>query len=66
MAAGEAVGDHDNTWVSKSGQRVTVSWSCIRLPAIDERRLLLVSGVDVSERKEREVSSSGSATSRAP
>ncbi len=55
IAAGEVVGDHDNTWVAKSGRRIAVSWSCIRLPSIDERRLLLVSGVDVSERKEREV-----------
>ncbi len=53
-AAGEAVGDHDNVWVTKSGRRLSVSWSCIRLPAIDERRLLLVSGVDVTERKQRE------------
>ena len=27
---------------------LAVSWSCIRLPSIDERRLLLVSGVDVT------------------
>jgi len=55
VAAGETVGDHDSTWVSKSGRRLSVSWSCIRLPSIDDRRLLLVSGVDVSERKQREV-----------
>lgn len=55
VVAGEAVGDHDNTWVATSGRRLAVSWSCIRLPSIDERRLLLVSGVDVSERKEREL-----------
>jgi len=55
VVAGEAVGDHDNTWVTKSGRRLSVSWSCIRLPSIDERRLLLVSGVDVTERKQREI-----------
>ena len=32
-----------------------MSWSCIRLPSIDERRLLLVSGVDVTVRKQREL-----------
>ena len=55
VVAGEAVGDHDSTWVTRSGTRFAVSWACIRLPSIDERRLLLVSGVDVSERKQREV-----------
>ena len=55
VAAGETVGDHDHTWITKSGRRLAVSWSCIRLPSIDERRLLLVSGVDVTERKQREL-----------
>ena len=55
VAAGEAMGDHDNTWVTTSGKRISVAWSCIRLPAIDDRQLLLVSGTDVSERKQREV-----------
>ena len=55
VAAGETVGYNDHTWITKSGRRVAVSWSCIRLPAIDERRLLLVSGVDVTERKQREI-----------
>ena len=52
---GETVGDHDNTWVTKSGRRLSVLWSCILLPAVDERRLLLVSGRDVTERKQREI-----------
>jgi PAS domain S-box-containing protein len=55
VAAGETVGYNDHTWIAKSGRRIEVSWSCIRLPAIDERRLLLVSGVDVTERKQREI-----------
>ena len=55
VAAGETVGDHDNTWVTKSGRRLSVLWSCILLPAVDERRLLLVSGRDVTERKQREI-----------
>ena len=55
VAAGETVGDHDNTWVTKSGRRLSVLWSCILLPAVDDRRLLLVSGRDVTERKQREI-----------
>jgi PAS domain S-box-containing protein len=55
VAAGESVGYNDNTWITKGGRRLSVSWSCIRLPSIDERRLLLVSGVDVTERKQREL-----------
>ena len=55
VAAGETVGHHDHTWLTKSGRRLAVSWSCIRLPSIDERRLLLVSGVDVTVRKQREL-----------
>jgi PAS domain S-box-containing protein len=55
VAAGETVGDHDNTWVTKSGRRLSVLWSSILLPAVDERRLLLVSGRDVTERKQREI-----------
>jgi PAS domain S-box-containing protein len=55
VAGGETVGYNDHTWITKSGRRISVSWSCIRLPSIDERRLLLVSGVDVTERKQREI-----------
>ena len=55
VAAGETVREHDHTWITKSGRRLAVSWSCTRLPSIDERRLLLVSGVDVTERKQREL-----------
>jgi PAS domain S-box-containing protein len=55
VAAGESVGYNDNTWITSSGRRLSVSWSCIRLPSIDERRLLLVSGVDVTERRQREL-----------
>ncbi len=55
VASGETVGAHDDTWTTSSGRRLTVSWSCIRLPPIDERRLLLLSGVDVTERRQREL-----------
>lgn len=45
----------DSTWVTSSGRRLTVSWACSRLPPIDERPLLLVSGLDVTERRQREL-----------
>jgi PAS domain S-box-containing protein len=54
VAAGEVVEARDNTWLTRSGRRLTISWSCTRLPSIDDRHLLLVSGVDVTERKRRE------------
>ena len=41
--------------MTKSGRRLSVLWSAILLPAVDERRLLLVSGRDVTERKQREL-----------
>ena len=55
FAAGESIGYHDHTWVTRSGRRLDVSWSSIRLPSLDERRLLLVSGNDVTERRHREL-----------
>jgi PAS domain S-box-containing protein len=53
--AGGAVEQTDSTWVTSTGRRLTVSWACTRLPPIDERRLLLVSGLDVTERRQREL-----------
>jgi PAS domain S-box-containing protein len=52
--AGEELGEQDNTWVTSAGERMLVAWACIRLPQIDERRLFLVSGVDVTLRKRQE------------
>ena len=49
--AGDAPREHDNTWVTRSGERLSVAWTVTRLPEIDERRLLLVTGVDITERK---------------
>lgn len=53
--AGGAVEQIDSTWVTATGRRRTVSWACTWLPPIDERRLLLVSGLDVTERRQREL-----------
>jgi PAS domain S-box-containing protein len=54
VVAGEAVGEHDSLWVTKTGERLLIAWSCTPLPRIDERQLFLISGVDVTERQERE------------
>jgi PAS domain S-box-containing protein len=52
--AGETIGEHDNHWVTRSGHRLLIAWTCIPLPRMDERRLYLISGVDVTERKRME------------
>lgn len=55
VARGLPSGDRDNTWVTRTGRRLSVSWSCAPLPLIDDRRLFLVSGVDVTLRTHREL-----------
>jgi PAS domain S-box-containing protein len=55
VVAGEALGDHDNRWVTSAGRSLVIAWSCTALPQIDERLLFLVSGTDVTERKRQEV-----------
>jgi PAS domain S-box-containing protein len=50
VVAGEIPKEHDSTWVTKSGDPVSVAWTVTPLPEIDERTLFLVTGVDVSER----------------
>jgi signal transduction histidine kinase len=52
--AGEELGEQDHTWITSSGESMLVAWACIPLPQIDERRLFLVSGVDVTLRKRQE------------
>jgi PAS domain S-box-containing protein len=55
VVAGETLGEHDNYWVSGTGRRLLIAWTCTPLPRIDERRLFLVTGVDVTERNRREL-----------
>jgi PAS domain S-box-containing protein len=55
VVAGETLGDHDNRWVTSNGRSLVIAWSCTSLPQIDERRLFLVSGTDVTERKRQEL-----------
>ena len=52
--AGEVVGEHDHHWVTSTGRRLLIAWTCTALPSLDDRTLFLISGVDVTERVERE------------
>ncbi len=54
VVSGEALGEHDHHWLTRSGDRLLIAWTCRALPQVDERRLFLVSGVDVTERKRLE------------
>jgi PAS domain S-box-containing protein len=47
--------EYDHRWVTSTGRSLVTAWSCTPLPRIDERRLFLISGVDVSERKRQEL-----------
>ena len=51
IAAGEMPAERDNTWTTKTGRRLSMAWTCTPLPRIDERTLLLVTGIDITERK---------------
>jgi PAS domain S-box-containing protein len=54
-ATGETPGEIDMTWVGRDGQRRSVAWTCTLMPDLmDGRRVLLVSGLDVTERKRQE------------
>ena len=54
VVGGERVGEHDHRWVTRSGEQLLIAWTCTALPALDERRLFLISGVDVTERHRQE------------
>jgi PAS domain S-box-containing protein len=43
--------EHDNTWTTSSGRELSIAWTCTPLPAIDDRTLFLITGVDITERK---------------
>jgi PAS domain S-box-containing protein len=67
VIAGESIGEHDHHWVTKTGRRLIIAWTCRALPHLDERKLFLLSGVDVTERKrfEEEIRASRSRIVRA-
>ncbi len=47
--------EHDHHWVTSRGERLLIAWSCTALPQVDERTMFLISGVDITERKHREL-----------
>jgi PAS domain S-box-containing protein len=51
VAAGEPTKERDHAWVTKTGRRLSMAWTCTPLPIIDERTLFLVTAVDITERK---------------
>jgi PAS domain S-box-containing protein len=51
VAAGAEPGEHDHTWITRSGEELSVAWTCTALPVIDEGPLFLITGVDITERK---------------
>lgn len=51
VAGTDAPSEHDNTWVTRSGRRLSMAWSVTPLPALDERRMFLITAVDITERK---------------
>jgi PAS domain S-box-containing protein len=55
VVGGETLPEHDHRWTTHDGRELLIAWTCTPLPRIDERRLLLISGVDVTERMEREI-----------
>ena len=51
IAGGEPPAEHDNTWMTKTGRRLSMAWNCTPLPVMDERKLFLITAVDISERE---------------
>jgi PAS domain S-box-containing protein len=54
VIGGEALGEQDNLWVTRAGERVLVTWTCMELPHIDERRLFLITGAVAEGPREEE------------
>jgi PAS domain S-box-containing protein len=51
---GEQLDEHDHRWLTNTGNRLLIAWTCTALPPLDDRRLFLISGVDVTERNRQE------------
>ena len=55
VAAGRDPGEQESRWLTNDGRELIVAWTCTPLPEVEgEPRKLLVSGTDVTERKQRE------------
>ena len=53
-AAGEDPGEQESYWMTNDGRQVLVAWTCMPLPEREAARRLVISGVDVTERRLRE------------
>jgi PAS domain S-box-containing protein len=51
VIAGGPTQEHDGRWLTRGGETVDVAWSCSGLPEIEDGRLFLISGTDISDRK---------------
>ena len=54
IAAG-SIAEHESTWVTSSGTRLSIAWSCRPLGDVRGTPAYLVCGTDVTERKHREL-----------
>jgi PAS domain S-box-containing protein len=53
-AAGHEPTEQETTWLTRDGRRVLVAWTCTPLPERETARRLVISGTDITERKQRE------------
>ena len=53
-AAGAKPAEQETTWITRDGRRVLVAWTVTPLPAREDTPRLVISGQDVTERKQRE------------
>ena len=53
-AAGEKPVEQETTWMTRDGRRVLVAWTVTPLPEREEAHRLVISGTDVTDRKQRE------------
>jgi PAS domain S-box-containing protein len=54
VIAGGEPREVDSRWVTGTGRRIVVAWSCTPLPRIDQRTIFLISGADITQRKRQE------------
>ena len=54
VIAGEEPRELDSRWVARRGRRIVVAWSCTPLPRIDQRKMFLISGADITARTRQE------------
>lgn len=53
VVRGGSIGEHENHWLTRSGRRVPVAWTCVALPEVGGCTLFLVAGVDGAEHPRR-------------